>query len=125
MLILAMPLKAALHEYVCGEIDLNKPLVPKMSFYNSNKPVEYEGLNQICFKCGRSGHKDVCPFMAVQEACMNENGHGAQQEDDHGGQAKEPEAHSGDFGPWMLVQRRSRRGNSQKGKKDEGAGLYQ
>ncbi|OMP10550.1 hypothetical protein COLO4_04445 [Corchorus olitorius] len=26
-------------------------------------PVEYEGLNLICFKCGRSVHKGFCPYF--------------------------------------------------------------
>lgn len=36
---------------------LRKFLVLKFFFNNSNYKVEYEGINLICFQCGRFGHR--------------------------------------------------------------------
>ncbi|KAL4307431.1 hypothetical protein AHAS_Ahas16G0277600 [Arachis hypogaea] len=42
---------------ICMEIDLNKKLIPYISALGKDFKLEYEGLHQICFKCGRYGHK--------------------------------------------------------------------
>lgn len=44
------------------QINLEKKLVPKVKIRNRTYLIEYEGLNSICFKCGKYGHnKEVCP----------------------------------------------------------------
>lgn len=40
---------------VCVEVDLSKPLIPKIFFEGRWLSVEYEGLKLICFRCGRAG----------------------------------------------------------------------
>ncbi|RYQ99916.1 hypothetical protein Ahy_B07g087927 [Arachis hypogaea] len=46
---------------ICIEIDLRNKLVPSFSALGKEFHIEYEGLHQICFKCGRYGHKlDQC-----------------------------------------------------------------
>lgn len=42
---------------ICVELDLSKPLVPHIEVRGHRLPLEYEGLHQICFDCGRYGHK--------------------------------------------------------------------
>ncbi|XP_057724138.1 uncharacterized protein LOC130940104 [Arachis stenosperma] len=42
---------------VCVEIDLRKPVIPIFSTLGKEFKLEYEGLYQICFKCGRYGHR--------------------------------------------------------------------
>lgn len=42
---------------ICVEMDLSKPLVPHIEVQGHRLPLEYEGLHQICFDCGRYGHK--------------------------------------------------------------------
>ncbi|XP_039014276.1 uncharacterized protein LOC120144230 [Hibiscus syriacus] len=47
-------------------IDLNKPLIPCVGIYDFIQKIEYEGLQQICFKCGTYGHvKESC--QTIQE----------------------------------------------------------
>ena len=47
---------------ICVEIDLEKPLIPKIILGNRWQRIEYEGLQQVCFVCGKFGHKfDECP----------------------------------------------------------------
>ncbi|KAL8153174.1 hypothetical protein V2J09_010934, partial [Rumex salicifolius] len=41
---------------ICIELGLSKPLKGVVIVYSSRILVEYEGLNTICFKCGRFGH---------------------------------------------------------------------
>lgn len=39
------------------ELNLGKPLPPNVLVWGRKRPVEYEGLHCICFKCGYYGHK--------------------------------------------------------------------
>lgn len=51
---------------ICVELDLQKKLVPKIIASNQVFRVEYEGLNQICFECGRYGNrKEGCPWKQL------------------------------------------------------------
>lgn len=38
--------------HVCVEMDHGKLLLPSVTLYGRKQQVEYEGLHQICFKCG-------------------------------------------------------------------------
>ncbi|KAI9119142.1 hypothetical protein K1719_009817 [Acacia pycnantha] len=47
---------------ICVEIDLQQPLLPSYTVFGEERPIIYEGLHQVCFMCGRYGHrKDSCP----------------------------------------------------------------
>lgn len=51
---------------VSVEIDLNKKLQSRFRVRSTIYPVEYEGLNIICFKCGIYGHnQEGCPAATV------------------------------------------------------------
>lgn len=46
----------------CVEVNLAKTLLPSVTLYGRRQLVEYEGLHQICFQCGRYGHRvEGCP----------------------------------------------------------------
>lgn len=46
---------------ICVEIDLEKPLLSHIMVHGYPIHLEYEGLNTICFRCGKYGHnKDKC-----------------------------------------------------------------
>lgn len=50
---------------VSVEVDLNKKLLARIQVRSKVYPVEYEGLNAICFKCGLYGHnQEGCPLLA-------------------------------------------------------------
>ncbi|KAI9086075.1 hypothetical protein K1719_032152 [Acacia pycnantha] len=58
---------------ICVEIDLQKPLLPSYMIFGEERHIVFEGLHQICFNCGRYGHrKDKCP-LAQKEVAGEEN----------------------------------------------------
>lgn len=99
---------------ICVEVDLRKTLVAKFEMNGDNYKVEYEGLNQICFHCGRFGHRmDSCPMLTdisggggTQRSSPAITKHGKQAAQD-----AEP------FGEWMLVKRNHRKGKPASGSK--------
>lgn len=47
---------------ICVEIDLARPLQPKVYVRGEALKLEYEGLHSICFQCGVYGHRvESCP----------------------------------------------------------------
>ncbi|KAL4279846.1 hypothetical protein GQ457_03G007300 [Hibiscus cannabinus] len=77
-------------------VDLRKPLVSGIVIDGHRQDIEYEGLSEICFKCGRFGHsKEMCEGeksdMSLKVA------QGVQRD------PTEP------YGPWMQVVNRHRR----------------
>ncbi|RYQ85663.1 hypothetical protein Ahy_B10g105239 isoform B [Arachis hypogaea] len=52
---------------ICVKIDLRRKLVPSFTTLGKDFKLEYEGLHQICFSCGRYGHKiDGCVELAKE-----------------------------------------------------------
>lgn len=51
---------------ICVELDLQKKLISRVIAANSVYNVVYEGLNVICFSCGRYGHRrEYCPYSCA------------------------------------------------------------
>ncbi|CAN1171382.1 hypothetical protein LINPERHAP2_LOCUS29527 [Linum perenne] len=92
---------------LCVEIDLNKPLISKYRLRRRVRRVEYEGLHEICFLCGKYGHgKDACPKLRAQdeERPMGESDSTKPESSD----PVRPEIDE-DYGPWMLAKKNVRR----------------
>lgn len=96
----------------CIEVDLSKPLLSKFRLNGRVWIIQYEGLRQICFKCGHLGHKDEqCPKFRVlngEESSQNINSIVQTQVPKPLEPPKNPEEY-GQLGSWMLVQRTPRR----------------
>ncbi|CAL1411640.1 unnamed protein product [Linum trigynum] len=104
------------------EVDLSRPLVPRIWLDDDWQAVEYENLPAVCFECGKIGHSSTaCPQLRpapVPEVAGIAVG---------GTQISSPEISSegnAGFGPWMLVTRKGRRNqresNSKGKEKDSG-----
>ncbi|KAI9112710.1 hypothetical protein K1719_016213 [Acacia pycnantha] len=49
------------------EIDLKQPLLSIYMVFGEEQPIIYEGLHQVCFKCGQYGHqKKGCPMRQTE-----------------------------------------------------------
>ncbi|KAA3486517.1 reverse transcriptase [Gossypium australe] len=90
------------------------PLMSKI-FINANpQRIEYENLPVVCFNCGCYGHTKESCSVVTQNSSVNEKGESSGH-DSGPTVAVEKEA----FGPWMLVERKSRRDNLEGSKKVE------
>ena len=48
---------------LCIQVDVNKLLINTVLIGKFEQVVVYEGINKLCFVCGRIGHKkEVCPY---------------------------------------------------------------
>ncbi|KAK8583322.1 hypothetical protein V6N13_022029 [Hibiscus sabdariffa] len=77
-----------------------------------NKNLEYEGLQNVCFKCGVYGHsQESC---SVDNRPVNNESH-SQQGTKQGGMEEAFETSTdGLFGPWMMVDNRRRKPQAMK-----------
>ncbi|XP_019150543.1 PREDICTED: uncharacterized protein LOC109147335 [Ipomoea nil] len=93
--------------WVCVELDISKPLLSKFTLEEEVWPVEYEGLHLVCFKCGLYGHKEnQCGVDNVQNIHDPALGEDRMAQEVH-----EPRKdYSANYGSWMLVTRKDRRG---------------
>ena len=49
---------------LCIQVDANKPLINTVLIGKFEQAVVYEGINKLCFECGRIGHKkEACPYI--------------------------------------------------------------
>ncbi|KAL4313865.1 hypothetical protein AHAS_Ahas15G0027800 [Arachis hypogaea] len=118
---------------MCVEVDLTKPLVGKYLINGREYRVEYEGIHQICFSCGRIDHdQKLCPLKVAQnnvpsvqgerEKELPEKNHMSDERNnkedgkklDKGKQVMQESQEN--FGDWMVVQR------PKKGRKGQKAG---
>uniref|UniRef100_A0A5K1DET1 CCHC-type domain-containing protein n=1 Tax=Nymphaea colorata TaxID=210225 RepID=A0A5K1DET1_9MAGN len=104
---------------VCVELDLSKPLRPSLWLGKFRQRVEYEGLQLICFHCGRFGHKKEDCSMIIMQTTTNEPNEEGSSGTMAPGAVASSRSVASSFGPWMLVQRKSRKpvnDNAYKGK---------
>ncbi|KAL4394708.1 hypothetical protein AHAS_Ahas02G0179000 [Arachis hypogaea] len=56
---------------ICVEVNLRKQLVPSFSALGKDFYLVYKGLHQICFNCGRYGHRlEGCPKKENEVAAI-------------------------------------------------------
>ncbi|CAN1168683.1 hypothetical protein LINPERHAP2_LOCUS27953 [Linum perenne] len=92
---------------LCVEVDLHKPLISKYRLHRRVRRIEYEGLHEICFECGRYGHeRKACPESKDEDVAdsQEQNFSNPLFHDD----ADRPEIID-DYGPWMLAKKNMRR----------------
>lgn len=81
--------------------------------YGRVQQIEYEHLPMVCFSCGHYGHvKEICPKI------IHEQNQGDEGDRNKGGEGSlsvpsQPSENSTEleaYGPWMLIERKGRRG---------------
>lgn len=84
------------------EINLNQPLRSKFQLQGRVLPVEHEGLHQICFHCGKYGHRqEGCPDIPSSSNSTTDGAAVVKEIVD----AKATKLDlSPKFGPWMIAQ---------------------
>ncbi|XP_031120937.1 uncharacterized protein LOC116024177 [Ipomoea triloba] len=125
---------------VCVEVDITKPLLAKFTLRNRVRPIVYEGLHLICFKCGTYGHNAEgcrlnCGEETIQTPTVND---GQRPETTSGtcngqktnGNGKElltmettairPEL-TEDYGTWMVAPKPKRNYTKNQGNKNQGS----
>ncbi|XP_015958583.1 uncharacterized protein LOC107482567 [Arachis duranensis] len=120
---------------VCVEVDLTKPLVSQFQINGKNHLVEYEGLHQVCFLCGRFGHdKSSCTEKQrmnnatqknqeeAQQANSDVEGKGRIENNTENRGKKVMEGPVETYGPWILVQRNTRGRKSTEGGEGSSSG---
>lgn len=84
---------------VCVEIDLNKPLIASYKLRGEEGHFQYEGLHDLCFSCGKYGHKEIkCPLSTALQTkpTAGEGGRSSDAEGSKEGIASQQSAMNGD-----------------------------
>lgn len=94
---------------VCIEIDLEKPVTASCRMRGKKWQIQYEGLHDLCFTCGKYGHKEIkCPLTNVN----NQDQAGDKTDENTSTKEIAPvqkEDQRSTFGSWLVVQRSRRR----------------
>ncbi|XP_026384464.1 uncharacterized protein LOC113280040 [Papaver somniferum] len=99
---------------VCVEVSTDEPLLPFIKIGSVKQKIEYEGVNLICFHCGKMSHKkENCPLVTdannannsdhvINSAKMTNNVFKPAHVTGTVNSAITEES----FGPWMLVEKK-------------------
>jgi len=97
---------------ICVQIDVNKPLVRSIKIRRMIQPVQYEGLNSLCFAYGRLGHrKDHCPTVIKKLESPMENS-GSQTSDSPTRREEQVDGGNNEhsvYREWMMVKRKKKK----------------
>nr|POE84935.1 uncharacterized protein CFP56_64328 [Quercus suber] len=112
---------------ICVQIDLNKPLVRQILLKGQIQDIQYEGINSLCFSCGRVGHRrESCPYtvkVVTSETKADEVDMSVGEKELETREPCSQEAGNTDvdvkeeYGAWMLVRHR-KAGVNVKGARD-------
>ena len=89
---------------LCIQIDVEKPLVTTTLLGKVEQPVSYEGIQKLCFGCGRLGHRhEACPYSIRQSSPMREAETGVEEKgDEHACNEREESKTNVEAGPEVV-----------------------
>ncbi|MBA0704233.1 hypothetical protein Golax_016503 [Gossypium laxum] len=86
-------------------VDLGKPLTSQVLINGRVQQVEFEALPNVCFSCGKYGH----PKSSCSSSLTDQTIHGRKEDSPKViNNEADPTAMRDAFGPWMVVERKSR-----------------
>lgn len=97
---------------VCVEVDLAKPLKARYKFRGRTLKLQYEGLYNLCFQCGKYGHRiPKCSRASMNDISSNDStaSHERVEGRTPDPQNQEVAKESKYYGQWMLGKRHRRR----------------
>lgn len=97
---------------VCVEVDLGKLLKTGSWMRGRDWRLQYEGLLDLCFLCGRYGHREiVCPKKTTKKGTTEEGSVNNNNEKSEGASNSEGQhpASKSPFDEWMVAQWSHRR----------------
>ncbi|XP_061340239.1 uncharacterized protein LOC133286803 [Gastrolobium bilobum] len=107
---------------MCVELNLTQPLQVEYKVEGRLKKVEYEGLNLICYGCGRYGHRlENCPnkICGVPDQTNSVMEKDLTSQETVVGDVSAAGVETSKFGPWMQVLK----GRRNKGNQDQRSDL--
>ncbi|KAK5818449.1 hypothetical protein PVK06_023386 [Gossypium arboreum] len=91
-------------------VNIEEPLVSQILINGRNQKVEYESLSTIYFHCVWYGHvENICNFKSTESMAEGNRGSPKAEPEIQILNVEEPEKKDGNFGPWMIVERKSKR----------------
>lgn len=92
---------------LCVQVNFDKPIIKLIKLGGIRQPVQYEGINALCFSCGRVGHKtEGCPYRVILPEQVEKTMGESEAPGSHELGKDHVEPVSGDFGPCVLVARK-------------------
>ena len=96
---------------LCIQVNLDKPLVRKLYLGKLEQCLLYEGINSLCFSCGRIGHKvETCLYTIREQPKEKSTDRSDEQTGMQNAQGaeglKEKEKSQQEYSEWMVVNRR-------------------
>ena len=91
---------------ICIQIDINRPFINTILIGRFEQAVTYEGIQRLCFSCGRVSHKvEACPYTIRKEkepVALTEDVQGAQVNNVGAGQGRSHIVAWGGRGPCKI-----------------------
>ena len=89
---------------LCVQVNFDKPTIKLVKIGGIRQPVLYEGINALCFACGRVGHRtEGCPYSARKPELEEMTNVETEAASSPKAGKDHVETDRGDFGPWVLI----------------------